>query len=373
MNKILKVITSKDFTMFIIIVIISIIFYKPIIIALNNLSVIVEPHSSFIIGFGLLTVFITFFFFYLIFHRYIPSNKITFLVCLVSVIYFIYRFIINEKLHYLSIKNSPFYFEDLIFVIFLLYISLLCFNFFKTKENIWNKYEKDNLDIEEENQDYIKIINQIEDDFKVYRGENSYSIGIIGEYGIGKTTLLTSLYKKFEKNNNIVTCWFEPWLYKDTDSLTKGFIEMIERKLSEYSGKVSCQLDSYLYDILKLSNQPIVNLILNIFYSKKESIELQNDIKKSIKEIDKTIIIIIDDLDRLNTEEIKQVLIILRSISHFPNFVFILGLHFEKVKVLIKEDDNYLDKFFNLKYSLPHRDFEDLSQIYINKLQLWKN
>jgi predicted KAP-like P-loop ATPase len=66
-------------------------------------------------------------------------------------------------------------------------------------------------------------------DFELYRNaivniiKNSYpkfTIGIFGEWGAGKTTLMKSIEKEFEKDfekdkENIICVWFDAWKYEN--------------------------------------------------------------------------------------------------------------------------------------------------------------
>ena len=49
--------------------------------------------------------------------------------------------------------------------------------------------------------------------------KNSYpkfTIGIFGEWGTGKTTLMKSIEKEFEKDKeNVISVWFDAWKYEN--------------------------------------------------------------------------------------------------------------------------------------------------------------
>ena len=85
-----------------------------------------------------------------------------------------------------------------------------------------------------------------------------------GPYGIGKTTLLKSIYGELKENENVISCWFAPWIYKDKEILTKGFLDLIEDKLSDYSGNVSNKINQYASSILKIGGNSILDFFADI-------------------------------------------------------------------------------------------------------------
>ena len=126
--------------------------------------------------------------------------------------------------------------------------------------------------------------------------------------------MLKSIYNALKENDEVITCWFSPWIYKDRDLLTKGFLNLIEDKLSVYSGNINNQIDQLASSILKMGNNSILDFIADKINSNVQ--ELQEEIVESIKAIDKTTFVFIDDMDRLEKEEVLMVLKILRTISH---------------------------------------------------------
>ena len=52
--------------------------------------------------------------------------------------------------------------------------------------------------------------------------ENSkprFTVGIFGGWGTGKTTLMSMIKSKFDKNDKIVTVWFDAWRYERENDL----------------------------------------------------------------------------------------------------------------------------------------------------------
>lgn len=86
-----------------------------------------------------------------------------------------------------------------------------------------------------------------------------------------------------------------------------------------------------------------------------------NDMKKTIsskmsKRKDK-IVVFIDDLDRLDKEEIRMVMKLVRSVADFPNIIYVLCFDNEIVEHALDTDfydgHQYLQKIINIPISLP--------------------
>ena len=67
--------------------------------------------------------------------------------------------------------------------------------------------------------------------------KNSYpnfTIGIFGEWGTGKTTLMKSIEKKIGKNDqDIITVWFDAWKYENEKEAV-NYIVSNESALNKY-------------------------------------------------------------------------------------------------------------------------------------------
>lgn len=200
----------------------------------------------------------------------------------------------------------------------------------------------------------------------------SYSIGIVGDWGVGKTSFFNSLEIKISKSTIIIH--FNPWLSTGKNSLLQEYIDSLKDELGQYDKSLSAELDSYLNSLIELEKNAktnITGMIDNMFRSThSSSVELEK-VKRSIERIGKKIVIIIDDLDRLDKTEIIEVLKLIRNTGDFPNTVYIscydkvFLLHalqnFSKRNISIQ-----LDKFFDIEIPLAPFPPMTLSQ-YISE------
>jgi hypothetical protein len=187
---------------------------------------------------------------------------------------------------------------------------------------------------------------------------SSYSIGIIGDWGVGKTSYIRILEKKV--THNAIIIHFNPWLSTGRNSLIAQFIESLKEELCKYDKSIGPSLDNYLLSLVELEKTTktnIGNLFKNILTQQKSSASEFTDIKKSISRIGKRIIVFIDDLDRLDKTEIIDILKLIRNTGNFPNTIYISC--YDKIYLLHalqtfsrRNLTILLDKFFDLEIPL---------------------
>jgi predicted KAP-like P-loop ATPase len=92
--------------------------------------------------------------------------------------------------------------------------------------------------------------------------------------------------------------------------------------------------------------------------NKKSIIELKSKIKKALSERNKKIVIVIDDIDRLNQSEIKQIFRLIRVNADFPNTIYLLAFDRRIVEKNLEEQvgvsgKDYLNKIVQVNFDVP--------------------
>lgn len=191
--------------------------------------------------------------------------------------------------------------------------------------------------------------------------KSSFAIGISSEWGFGKTSFLNLIEGNLDQETNIIIK-FNPWISQESKSIVKDFFNELSTKLSEYNSDISPLLKNYASLLVGLGSNPLNQVLNPILKNYTQNSTASSEFKRiddAINNLDKKLIIFIDDLDRLNKEEIIQVLKLIRNSANFGNTFFIVAYDRNYVTNAIKDINNYnseffLEKIFQLEFSLPN-------------------
>ena len=214
--------------------------------------------------------------------------------------------------------------------------------------NIEDSYQRNKL--------YIATYKTLE---SCFCSECSFAISITGLWGSGKTTFMNYLKGEYQKKSSVSIIEFEPWKNDTTEGIIRNFFTLLCKELRLYIPNISSTLNEYIELLLdEESVKPfkvISKSILKILNKQKEP---YNDIKNNLEQSKRKIVVFIDDIDRLNADEIKEVLCLIRNTANFPFVQFIVAYDKDYVCETLKRDgiynpELYLEKFFNIEISLP--------------------
>lgn len=185
--------------------------------------------------------------------------------------------------------------------------------------------------------------------------KKSFAIGISGKWGSGKSVIL-ELLKTNLKDEIVIE--YSPWKREKKIDIIKDFFERLQEnaELRKYP-TLSASLIEYGQTVLQNSPNFNIQSLYSTFF-KFFNVTKQNEEEKLRNIlIKKKLIILIDDLDRLDKEEILEILKLVRNTFSFPNTFFVVTYDREHIlKLLSKESESYagyLDKIFQLEIPIP--------------------
>lgn len=253
-----------------------------------------------------LTLFLIFAFFILLnpYKAVYITSWILFIVC-IPMLVFLWDKTIKEKARLVELKNRKKNNEGV--PIFL-------------GDDEINEAECDKLNIVE---DAKSFANQVLNN----GSKNPIIFGLDSPWGSGKTSyinLCENLVWK-EHKDEIIVFRFRPMLFDaDKQNLASFFIDELIKTLKKENLYLG-ELDSDLKKLMKVvKGISIWGIGLTFSDTSDSTGKLLENIKNHSKLLEKKIIVIVDDLDRLYLEDIKAILGVIRNVFYTENMTFIL-------------------------------------------------
>lgn len=197
--------------------------------------------------------------------------------------------------------------------------------------------------------------------------KGSLAFGIVAPWGYGKTSFLNLLVVHLAKYNSEII-WFNPWRFEKEKSLTLAFFNELSLVLKKYNSELATDILNYAQILSPIDNTAIK--VLNKIIESSSQNDFQSrfaSIDKTIQNIGKHIVVIVDDIDRLDHNEIAEILKLIRNSANFTNIIFI-GAYDRNylIKALQKinpyQNSVFLEKIFQFEFTLPDFDTDVLKK-----------
>ena len=234
-----------------------------------------------------------------------------------------------------------------------------------------NRFDADQP-IERREQDVLGRRSFAEDiarDLSTVPADKGFTAAVVGEWGSGKTSVLYMVEETLRNESpETIVLRFNPWLFGGAHDLLVRFFSELSAQLGSNKtkhirnlaaallklGEVSAPMtsvpgSSILGKLLGLVGKQI-NEPLSLF-------EQRNRFKEALKSAGWRIVVVIDDVDRLEAVETRELIRLVRLTSDLPNIVFLLAFDWKHVAQSLgstgEDGSQYLDKIVQLKYNIP--------------------
>ena len=232
-----------------------------------------------------------------------------------------------------------------------------------------------------------------------FKTEDTFTLGLFGKWGSGKTSLINMMLQEIaiaEKNLNnedkLIVVHFEPWIFSDTNQLLSQFFVRLSNEFRSKSDenliKIGEAIEKYsdAFDLAKAIPKigDIVALLGKIgtadIAQKLKKGSDEKDVQKQkenvvsiLREQPNRILIIIDDIDRLNNEQIRQVFQLVTSVARFPKTTYLLSFDKEVVVEALKEvqkgdGEEYLEKIIQIPIEIPQLAQNKVNETLVKRL-----
>lgn len=237
----------------------------------------------------------------------------------------------------------------------------------------------------------IGFAHRLAEAIKNWKKDDSIVIGIFGPWGSGKSSVLNitirhliELTNDYETVKKPIIIWFNPWNISDKEQLLHIFFQQVLSEIRKVDPKRSEDFKKGLENLGKalgaFESLPGIGQYLKIggnaiglFVNEKSINEEKKNLDKLFKNLDRRIVIIMDDIDRLTDEEIRLLFQMIKINADFPNTIYLVAFDRNVVERALTNDHGvkgreYLEKIVQVGFNLPRADWALIERFLSSEL-----
>jgi hypothetical protein len=218
---------------------------------------------------------------------------------------------------------------------------------------------------------------RIADTLATRHDPSSVVVGIYGPWGDGKTSVLHLMEEALAAHRHVVIVRFNPWLFESEDKLLRGFFGVlarsIGRSLPTWREKLGEALQKYGALLSPVGAGDAAQDIGQTL-STVDIETLRERIEDILAQAGKRIVILIDDIDRLDRTEIHALFKLVKLSAGFTCTSYVLAFDDEMVAAALGEKygqggieagRRFLEKIVQVPLHLPSADQLELRRIVL--------
>lgn len=217
---------------------------------------------------------------------------------------------------------------------------------------------------------------RIADVIRTHSDSAGFVIGVFGPWGDGKTSVLRMVHEELKSSPKVVVHWFNPWYFESPEQLILAYFSDLADQLKVSLGTASDELNRVLNKYGKLlsavptgllgaPNPGAVLAAVGGWFRQSSLADLRRRIESELQRQGLRIVVMVDDIDRLDRSEVLAVLKLVKLTGSFPNHTFMLAFDDVVLAQIIAEEygdgdpsggKSFLEKIVQLPLRLPGAD-----------------
>lgn len=198
-------------------------------------------------------------------------------------------------------------------------------------------------------------------------------VGLTGQWGSGKSTILNFLEENLRDNPNTFVVRFNPWIVSGSEQLIdvyfKELTHQLGRSKKEKARELAMKLEDYRDGITKVAEFvfPHAGVFNSIIPRIKDASiqEKRDNLERKLREFDGAVVVIIDELDRVEDRDIRELARFVKAVGDLPGISYMVGYDHVRVQralargMEVNEGEEYLKKIVQVNIPIrPMMDYE---------------
>lgn len=217
-----------------------------------------------------------------------------------------------------------------------------------------------------------------------YELDKGLVVGVLGPWGSGKSSYI-NLARPHFKAAGAKMLTFNPWMFSGADQLVDSFFIEVSAQLKlQGMNEIGKYMAEYGEAFAGLGWIPIVGpwiervrgvnkIISTVMQRRSEgTAEQRSRLELELKKLSNPVVVVLDDIDRLTTTEIRDVFRLVRLTASFPNLIYVVAFDRKRVEQALEESNvpgrDYLEKILQYALDIPEIPHETLRRETLDAL-----
>ena len=218
----------------------------------------------------------------------------------------------------------------------------------------------------------------IAEEIRSVDASKGFVVAVMGPWGSGKTSLVNLARLDLAKEPAIPVLDFNPWMFSGTEQLVDSFFRELSAQLHLKAGRldtIASEIEAYgdllspVADVATVLSalpftgwlgraQNAASAVKRFQERRKLSVTDQRlKLAEKLTSLDQSLVVVVDDIDRLSTAEIREMFKLVRLTASFPNVIYLLAFDRKRVEDALTEQGiegrNYLEKIVQVSFDIP--------------------
>ncbi|MFZ3331857.1 MAG: P-loop NTPase fold protein, partial [Candidatus Acidiferrales bacterium] len=195
-------------------------------------------------------------------------------------------------------------------------------------------------------------------------------VALNGEFGDGKSSVLNLLKKSLKRQAIVIS--FNAWLPGSEATLATDLFINIATECKQHFYVPQLRKETLAYARTLTRSVSFLAGLRELLPTQSQWEDIQ-ELRQSFSRLPRRIVVLLDEIDRMQRDELLVLLKILRGASSIPNVTFVCAFSDKWIRAELEKEvsvaRDYLDKFFPVSVNLPAPDPDMIGRCFKDQLK----